>query len=408
MELGPIVHTAVLLGLFDSDAFRFGVDNRWRGVADPLNGPLLLMILATVFTLAIFRSRSLLLGMGRGKVWIFLGAWTVASIIWSVSPIDSSLSAITIMSVILAVCYLGAALDYRAVSKVICVALIGLCAVALMFGLLWPHYGLMTASKFNGLLCGFYDHKNILAGNVFVLLSWTMAAGTAGFLPKRLAQLGIALGITTVVWAGSSTVLAGTALVLLSISAVGLAARLRLAVIVTTLALLVAAILGTLVLPYVLDLLFEILGKDRTLSWSDVLWASYIDLANQRPLTGYGFTATYSLGVFDSRLFTINGRIPSAHSAFIKMYVWLGAFAVIAYLSANIRLVAKVIRRISRKTNESYLMITMPIAYAMFSYTEAGGGLHFHNGLILLVLVYVLSSRIRSHASPINSGVTKR
>lgn len=357
-------------------------------VDDPLFRPLLLLILGTVFLLIIFRFSCLLRGASKGAFWVLLGAWALLSTGWSVSPSDTWVASVNMLAVILITCYLATVLDYQETSEVVCVALIGLCVISILMGLVQPQYGMMTVPKFSGLLRGIYSHKNILAANVLILLTWTLAAAGSGYLKGRLVPFGISLGLFTIAWAGSSTAIAATAIAVSLVAAIKFALKVRLSFSATLLILLFVATIGAITLPAALEVAFRVLGKDATFSGRDVIWASYLDLGAQRPGIGYGFNAVTSLGVFDSRLFSVDGRAASAHNAFIQMYVSIGAPAAVLFSLLNFSMILRGIAKISKRCGNAYFLIVFPIIYGVYSFMEGNGGFYFSTGLILLIIAY--------------------
>ncbi|MBC2775890.1 O-antigen ligase family protein [Rhizobium sp. AQ_MP] len=361
-------------------------------VGDPLFRPLLLFILGTVFLLIVFRLSLLLQGAKKAALWLLLGAWALLSTGWSVSPGDTWIAAINMLAVILVTSYLATVLDYQKTSDVVCVALIGLCVVSILMGLFQPQYGTMTSSKFAGLLRGIYSHKNILAANVLVLLTWTLAAAGSGYLKGRLVPFAISLGFFTIAWAGSSTAIAATAIAVSLVVAIKFALKARLSFSAMILIISFLVTVGAITLPAALEVILSLFGKDATFSGRDVIWVSYLDLGAQRPGIGYGFNAISKIGVFDSRLFTVDGRAASAHNAFIQMYVSIGAPATIFFILIILSTILRGIGKIKERCCDVYFLIVFPTIFSVYSFMEGSGGFYFSTGLILLIICHTGSA----------------
>ncbi len=92
--------------------------------------------------------------------------------------------------------------------------------------------------------------------------------------------------------------------------------------------LILALSLGTAVLflagPYILQLIFELTGKDATLTGRTNIWAPLIDMSLKKPILGYGF----GMAERSEFILLVNGDIGfearNTHNSFIDLLIGMG------------------------------------------------------------------------------------
>lgn len=199
--------------------------------------------------------------------------------------------------------------------------------LSLFFIFVIPQVGVHTDGPHVGLWRGIYLQKNILGRYLSVGMVLLIGLG------KRMGYwrwlLGVLLSIG--MWGtGSSTALLTTIIMLLIIPILPIL-RLRLELAIGVILLFIPIVLiAIIVVVNVFPLILETLGKDATLSGRTELWSAAVEMIKMRPLTGWGFQASFSE---KSPIFTMISwqDAPYAHNHWLDLTLELGIFAGVAY-----------------------------------------------------------------------------
>lgn len=154
--------------------------------------------------------------------------------------------------------------------------------------------------------------------------------------------------------------------------------------------------LGVLVAAGVLaaDALFDLLGKDATLTGRTEIWAAAMRQIEHRPWTGYGYGVVWSVKGAWTPFATIAreaGFTPQhAHNVWIEQWLGLGIFGlgafILFYLQTTVLTVAAVFRHPG-----AYFAAPFVIVYSLMSITESIG---FTYNDLRWVLLCAIASRL--------------
>lgn len=309
------------------------------GAVDPLNRLLQLVVLGGCGLLALLAGRPTLRAALRLWPYVLILGLIVASAAWSVSPghtLRRSLAMAALLAFVLAT---ATQLGPVRLMRILLGTVLALALLSLLEAALRPAVGFDTGEYANAIR-GVFPQKNVLgmallfaaiALSFLVLergrLRWTDGAWLVGLL----GMLVLARSTTSLVL---TVAVAGLTVFILFVARGGLwAAAMALAAAVGAAAgLLAFTALGT-------EGLFDILGKDPTLTGRTPIWAALWDVAAQRPLLGHGFAAFWLENARPVRGLTelVQWDVPNAHSGYLEVLLQLGwvGMALVAVMAAH-------------------------------------------------------------------------
>lgn len=261
--------------------------------------------------------------------------------------------------------------------------------LSLFFIFVIPHVGIHADEPHAGLWRGIYSQKNILGR--YLSIGMVLLIG----LGKRINYwrwfLGALLGIG--MWGtGSSTALLTTTIMLIIIPILPIL-RLRLELAIGVILLFIPLVLIAIILVVNFSpLILETLGKDATLSGRTDLWSAAVEMIKMRPLTGWGFQASFSE---KSPIFTMISwqDAPFAHNHWLDLTLELGIFASAAYGFGLLLSIGRAIIYIrKRKSIESYFpLIFLVQTNIMFLSTQSIMGTFNVFWIMYVAIVYGLA-----------------
>jgi len=332
--------------------------------------------------------------VARGWIWLLLTLWAFATTLWSIEPKTTFLAAALMAIIIILTAYVAIRFPEGELSRLVAVYMAGLCGLSIAMGVFTPDYGLMNSPKFAGLLRGVYNSKNLLGDTVSLLLLWALCAIFAGVLRGVLAWVAVALASVAIFWTWSTTSILMVLFCLVPLFALRTAATLRVGAVALTTVLVIFTALLMVALPPIIQAVVSYFGKDLTFSGRDVIWQAYIDLAGERPLTGFGYSALKNSQDYGISIRFSNGSRPSPHNSFISMYADMGLPALFLYAVATIALMLKGVRQIGRGDRVGLFAAVFPIGYSINGFMEGVGGYSLSFGLVALVYLTMRPSTL--------------
>jgi O-antigen ligase len=303
---------------------------------------------------------------------IALMAVTALSVVWSIAPDATvrrlvALFATTLTGVVLAVRF-----RWATMAEVMATAL-GLLAVAsFVAGLVLP-FGRMT-ELFPGAWRGVWMEKNALGGNMAMAFS---IFGAAALLVPRRAWLwwslaGLALGLVLLSTSKTSLVslgLGGAALAFVWICRRGAASG----VAATWAAVTGAALLAAFLL-FAADVFLELLGKDATLTGRTKIWAAVMRQIEDRPWTGFGYSAVWDDKSGWGPLAWITKdagfKAQHAHNSWLEQWLGMGFAGLIAWALFYAQTLIAALVAVFRDKG-AYLALPFLVIYSLVSLTES-------------------------------------
>uniref|UniRef100_UPI00135B94B3 O-antigen ligase family protein n=1 Tax=Roseomonas sp. 18066 TaxID=2681412 RepID=UPI00135B94B3 len=296
------------------------------GNVDPLNTLFQVVILAgSLVATALHWRQSARLAL---RFWPFLVlvAMMMASSLWSQSPANSFRRSLAFVTMMLFVASGVAAFGISRMMRLILGTVLFIVVASLGEVVLRPQIGFDTGDYANAIR-GVFVQKN---GFGMALLGGAMALSYLVLERRRLRWTDgalLLLLLAMLVMARSTT-----SLLLTMMTAAATIAFLWLdrggywmAAIWLTLAL--GAVTGPLIYAAIgSEGLFEILGKDSSLTGRVYIWAGVWEAIGDRPLLGYGYSAFWIIGSpgVNAIWAAVQWEVPTAHSGFLEVLLQLG------------------------------------------------------------------------------------
>ncbi|MEN8132679.1 MAG: O-antigen ligase family protein [Pseudomonadota bacterium] len=295
---------------------------------------------------------------------VTLGLLAMLSTMWSDLPVDTFRSGIALLGTTLFGVYLG--VSFRASEQVallfFATSIAAMSSFAVTF--MYPDYGLMQTSHV-GAWRGIYPHKNMLG---FVMVLGLLSAYLLSNQQERYRFLtGTMFGLFLVMLMLTVSKASLGHAVMLSILLLGVAIHIRrsdLAVVgVITLTLAGASLVGHLAaycepgMPSALtrtgtcDSDTNSVQSLRGFTGRTDLWAIAMERIEKRPLTGYGFYATWKHSKeFNEELQEreINWDPDHAHNGYLDLLLNLGILGMVVFLAGFSRNTVNAVRRARR------------------------------------------------------------
>lgn len=256
---------------------------------------------------------------------LFILGLACASVMWSINPEVTQRRAIAIAATTLAGFYLAVRYDWRTLLRLLGAVWLLLAFISLAAGIVAPSFGVMDEIHV-GAWRGLWWEKNTMGGHM------ARAAFLFAFLflmDRRWRLIwggGVMLCAALVLLSTSKTALLG---LLLGFGVLAMAAWMRRGP-VTTISTVwlgvisVGAFAG--VMMFAPELVFQLLGRDATLTGRTDIWAALFDAIAERPWLGYGYAAFWgaeSQPAYMVRLAT-EWLVPTAHNGWLETALSLG------------------------------------------------------------------------------------
>lgn len=315
----------------------------------------------------------------------------LASTLWSISSDQTFRRVIALGFTCLGAIVLAVRYRWAQLAELLAACFAGLTIIAILVSLAVPSIGVMH-ELFPGAWRGVWPEKNALGGNMTV--GFVILAAAAALNPKRaLLWSGFAvLALFLVLMSTSKTSLVALVLGFGSLIFVAIARRNAiLGVGAVWLAVLGVGLVAGVVL-FAADQLFEILGKDATLTGRTAIWSAAMRQIELRPWTGYGYGVVWDVkGPWaplawiekDAKFTPIH-----AHSAWYEQWIGMGlpglVIFALMYAQALILGVLAVFR-----TRGALLAVPFLVVYSLMSLTESVAVTYHDFRWVLFVVVAV-------------------
>lgn len=280
--------------------------------------------------------------------------WAVLSLLWSEWPGASALTLLLLLITTLQAHFVGAVLTWREVVRAIASALKWVIGLSIVFELwvsifvgvpvlpgfvprtepvdpilYWSRNNLFDGGRIQGIL----GNANLL-GAIALLAIIVFAIRYAARAPRRFMLLiWIALSAYLFFRAASATayLAAGAALLVLTTVLLMRRARRPGERLKYYIAYAVVAIGGAVAVWLLRDAIFSTLGRDADLTGRETIWATVIEKASERPVTGWGFATPWVVADpnFEGWIIDHGQSVQQAHNMWIDVYFQLGVIGVI-------------------------------------------------------------------------------
>ena len=273
-------------------------------------------------------------GFVRSPLLVLLLMLVAASWFWSVDPSATVRRFVALAFTTLGGVALAARFRWPTLVEVCATSFAILAVLSLILAVAMPSWGRMEA-VFPGAWRGLWIEKNNLGGNMTVGFALCVAA--AVMVPRRrLMWSGFAALCVLLIAASTSK----TALVTLALSIgclvfIGLVRRGREMGVAMAWTAMVGLMLAAGIGLFAADAVFELLGKDATLTGRTEIWDGITRVMQDRPWTGYGYGAIWDgEGSFTPLAWIThyaNFRAGHAHNGWMEIWLNIGLGGVIVF-----------------------------------------------------------------------------
>ena len=273
----------------------------------------------------LWKIRTLFAATIRLPFLIGLLAVTSASFLWSLDPALTERRSIAVVATSLAGLFLAARYDWRTLLRLLGAVWLFMAVVSIVSVLVAPGFAVMTEVH-PGAWRGLWWEKNALGGHMaraaflcaflFVLdKPWRPVWGTAVFLCCVL-----------VLFSTSKTALLGL-LFGFGVLFAGWVSRRGAAITISSLWIGIVLVAGFAAIMAINPaLIFNLLGRDATLTGRTDIWSVLVDAIGNRPLLGYGYGAFWqleSMPAYRVRAAT-EWLVPTAHNGWLETALGVG------------------------------------------------------------------------------------
>ncbi len=351
--------------------------------------------------LLLTRPGTALKAVGRSPLLILMLLLTAASVAWSITPDVTLRRILALLFTTLGGVALAARWRWSTLTEVLAVAMTVMMVASLFLGALMPEWGRMH-ELFPGAWRGLWLEKNALGENMG-LASICMAAA-AVMVPqrRRLWLVCAALASALVILSTSKTGLVVLVLAFASMGFVGLVqGGPKRAIIGTWLAIMVVCA-ALLVVATQSDLIFDLLGKDATLTGRTEIWSGILHQMEQRPWTGFGYGAIWDdasvAGPKAWIAYEAKFSAAHAHSGWLEVYLALGIPGVILLAAWMIEMWGRSLWAAYARPS-GWLLMPMMTAYTLTMLTESIT-MNWHNLRWVLFVALALKAVIGDQDAP--------
>ncbi len=312
-------------------------------------------------------------GLIRQPLLIAIVAIAALSVLWSVSPDQTSRRIFALAFTTLGGVVLAARYSWARLAEVMGTCFAVLAIVSLITGLFVPTIGRMS-DIFPGAWRGLWLEKNTFGDNM--AQGAAICAAAALLNPKR-ATIWWGASVLCFMLVLMSTSKTSLVSALISGAAIGLVWAVRrgaVSSVVATWTAVVALGAAAAVIFFASDLLFGLLGKDATLTGRTKIWAGVMRQINERPWQGFGYAAiwdeTDQWGPLAWITHDAGFRAHHAHNSWLEQWLSLGVPGLAAWAAFYLQtLVANIVALYRSKG--AFLALPFFVLYSLTSLTES-------------------------------------
>lgn len=313
------------------------------------------------------------------------------SVTWSIAPDQTARRVFAVWCTTLGGVVVAARFGWAKLSEILGACFLGLAVISLLAGLFMPSLGVMQ-EIFPGAWRGLWTEKNALGG--IMALGFAVLAAAAMLNPRRavLWWAGAGLNLLLVILSTSKTSLVSLLLGLAALVFVALVRRGPVTRLATVWLAVVGVGLFAGVMLFAADAVFELLGKDATLTGRTRIWAGVMRQIELRPWTGYGYGVVWDVKdawaplawiVKDADFVPIH-----AHNSWLEQWLGLGVVGLGAFGLFFLQALAFGAVAVFRDKG-AYLALPVLVIYSLMTLTESMAVTYNDFRWVLFVIVAV-------------------
>ena len=314
-----------------------------------------------------------LMALLRQPFLILLMLIIAASVFWSIAPDQTLRRVFAAYCSALGGVVLAARFKWAELAEVFAAAFAILAVIAFITPIVLPSVGVMQ-EIFPGAWRGVWPEKNALGGNMAI--GFAIMGAAAALNPRRwMIWCGFAaLALLLTLLSTSKTSLVALVLGLGGLVFVAILRRGPITRIAMVWLGVVAVGLGAGVALFAADAVFDLLGKDATLTGRTKIWAAAMNQIELRPWLGYGFGVVWDdLGPWSphaAMAAEAGFTAQHAHNAWIEQWLGMGLLGLAAFSLFYAQTLFLALLALFRAKG-AYLAVPFLIVYSLMTITES-------------------------------------
>ena len=367
--LGIVLYAGARAALSGADA-----NEPDPGATNPLNTAAQLLLLLVSAGYCVRHPRRAAAALWRMAPVVLLIGMLAASSWWSQSPMHSFRRSISMVTLVLFVVFAQERLGTRRFMRVVVATMLVLCAASLAEAVLRPEIG-YDVGEYANAIRGVFTQKNgfgaallmgALALSFLVLDRGAVRWRDLGVLGVLLVMLVLSRSTTALVL---TLVISGATVALLAVDRGGawMAGAVILAGLGATAGLVALSVLGP-------SVVFDLLGKDESLTGRVYIWESVGWSIRARPWLGHGFAAYWLPGTNGAETVwqVMYWVVPSAHSGYLETLLDIGLIgAGMVTLVMLTTLVRSLVALGDGRRRRALWAMLFLVVYAFYNYSES-------------------------------------
>lgn len=351
--------------------------------------------------LFLIRPGTALKALAGSPLLILLLLLTTASVAWSIMPDVTLRRVLALVFTTLGGVALAARWRWATLTEILATSMAVLMVASLFLGALMPDWGRMH-ELFPGAWRGLWLEKNALGENMGLAVICMGAAAVMVPQRRRLWLVCAAIASALVILSTSKTGLVVLILSFASMGFVGLVQAGPKRAIVGTWLAIVFFCAALLIVATRSDLIFDLLGKDATLTGRTEIWSGIMHQMQQRPWTGFGYGVVWddaSPGGAKAWIaHEAKFSAAHAHSGWLEVYLALGIPGVILLAAWMIEMWGRALWAAYARPS-GWLLMPMMTAYTLTMLTESIT-MNWHNIRWVLFVALALKAVIGDQDAP--------
>jgi len=298
--------------------------------------------------------------------------WCGLSYIWSIHPDVTLRRSVALLMTTLFGLVLAARYDWNELVQRLASVFLAMAVISLFLAVFIPSLGQMQEIH-QGAWRGAWLEKNSFGVRMAMGLALMMCA--FAMQPKRwwLWVPGGVLCFGLVVMSTSKAALLAALVAICGFLVIRVFRRFPILRIPVMYSVVIGVTLLMFLLIFMPDMMFELIGKERTLTGRTDIWNALATAIKEKPLLGYGY-GTFWQGLTGPSYwvrFSLEWGVPTAHNGWVETWLSAGVVAVVLFGLLYLITLLLAFGRLYRGGVENYWVILSTVLFLMVSLSES-------------------------------------